>query len=102
MLKFFGAFSCAAGTLSAAVAIGGGATGASLTAPSASGRPCAHGGGAWGWLAGAGCTVVAGAGPAGACCAASDHGVARRPAATNNVRERDNTDVMVFLPTGAG
>src|SRR6516165_7155552 len=96
MLKFFGTFSCDTGSLSAAAAIGGGTTGASLAAPSVSGRPCAHGGGVWGCAAGAGCAV-------GACCAGTAHGAARSPAtANNNVRERDKIDVMGFLPTGAG
>src|SRR5271166_2359478 len=102
MLKFFGTFSLVTGSLSAAVAMGGGATGARFAAPSVSGRPCAHEGGV-----GAGCAAAAGdegcgAGPAGACCAASGHGAARRPTtASNNIRECDKTDVMVILPTGA-
>src|SRR5258707_13632266 len=100
MLKFLGALSFAAGSLSAAAAIGGGTTGASFAAPSVSGLPWAHGGGAAGGCA-AGC--AAGAGLTGACCAASGPGAARRPAiGGNNVREHETTDVIVILPIGAG
>src|SRR5712692_9054645 len=48
MLKPLGRFSFAFGSLSSAVAIGSAGTGASFAAPSPSGRPCAHGGGAAG------------------------------------------------------
>src|SRR6187551_2392609 len=73
MLKPFGSFSFAVGNLLGESAIGGAGTGASLTAASASGRPCCHDGGGVGACAagpGAGAPPGAGAAPggtAGAC-----------------------------------
>ena len=44
--KFFGSFSLESGSLSGAVAIGGGTTGARFALTASSGRACAHGGAA--------------------------------------------------------
>jgi hypothetical protein len=73
MWKFGGNFSFACGSLSAAVGIGGGATGAISATAGLSGRPCAQVGGVGaaavgaGVAAGAGVTVGAGVGLAGDC-----------------------------------
>src|SRR5450432_3074410 len=75
MLKPGGSWSFAVGNLSAAAAIGGGATGASLAAASPSGRPIrGEPGGKAGAAAGAWATVAGGA--AGAAAAAAGGGVA--------------------------
>src|SRR5580765_1513265 len=67
MWKPGGNVSLACGSLSAAAAIGGGATGAIFATPGLSGRPCAHGGGAAGaWAAGAGAGAWAAGAGAGA------------------------------------
>src|SRR5438067_13560561 len=87
-LKIFGSFSLATGSLSAGVAIGGGATGASFTAASLSGRPCCQDGGGvgaapWAVVAGgvdgaaAGGALVRGCdpGPPPGCCSREGVGV---------------------------
>src|SRR5262245_53366633 len=63
MVKPFGALSLSSGSLSAAVGIGGGATGASFFAPSVSGRPISGepgGNGAACWADGVCCCAAAG------------------------------------------
>ena len=55
--KFFGSFSLESGSLSGAVAIGGGTTGARFALTASSGRACAHGG-----AAGTGADPVVGVG----------------------------------------
>src|ERR1700730_13194305 len=106
MLKFFGSFNLASGSLSEGVAIGGGTIGAMFATPSLSGRPCAHGGGVAGDCAAADCAgaaagaagATAGAGFVGACCAAIGHGTRRPPtiAGSNIFRERDETVFMAI------
>src|SRR5712691_8514565 len=115
MWKFGGNFSLACGSLSAAVAIGGGATGAISATAGLSGRPCAQvGGAAGGWAAGAGagvdgaagaCAAGAGAAPGpapdGDCWATTGHAAAASPAvnaASNRVRGRDGMVLMALLP----
>src|SRR6266550_7123930 len=89
MVKPLGALSLSSGSFSAAVGIGGGATGASLLAASVSGRPISGepgGNGAGCWAAGGAVCCSAAAG--GACCWAAAGGAAasklpRVPASTS-------------------
>src|SRR5690349_11289186 len=105
--KFFGSFSLESGSLSDAVAIGGGTTGARFAFTASSGRACAHGG-----AAGAGAGVAAGVEAAGVGAAAGDGladgcwastGVtmlAKLPAtaASRMIREHDRMPGMAILP----
>src|SRR6266487_4813281 len=104
IVKPFGALSLSIGSLSAAVATGGGATGASFFAASVSGRPVkgepgGNGAGCCAAAAGGACCCAAGGGAA--CCCAAAGGVAasnvpRVPASTRaHGREKW---VMMVLP----
>src|SRR5690242_3367325 len=105
--KFFGSFSLESGSLSDAVAIGGGTTGARFAFTASSGRACAHGG-----AAGAGAGVAAGVEAAGVGAAAGDGladgcwaftgvAMAAKPpaiAASRMIREHDRLLRMAILP----
>src|SRR5262249_47526635 len=106
--KFFGSFSLESGSLSGAVAIGGGTIGARFALTASSGRACAHGGGAAGTGAGPVAGVEAGGvggvtlgdGLVGGCCASTGVAMAAKPlatAASRMIRGRDRMLGMAFL-----
>src|SRR6266852_8482614 len=104
MWKFAGSFSLATGSLSAAVGIGGGETGAMLAAAGLSGRPCAHDGGGAPGCGAASPGTAAGLGLTAGCCAATGGAAAANPAANaaiNTFREHDSIVFMAILPSAA-
>src|SRR6476659_1424735 len=101
MLKPAGTLSFAAGNLSGAAAIGGGATGASLAAASLpAGRPInGDPGGSAGAAAGA--APAAGAGAAGCWAAAVNVNTLKNAPASNRLRGADERLIIGFLPRGS-
>src|SRR5919109_2409544 len=100
MLKPFGALSLSIGSLSAAVATGGGATGGSFFAASVAGRPIKGepgGGGAACWGGGAVCCSAATGEAVGCCATAANVAASNVPRVPASKHGREKW-VMMILP----